>query len=206
MKLVLASASPRRAALLQQVGIPYQVIESDLRVEARLEGLAPAEAAVGLAMQKAQRVADGLQEGVVLGADTIVLHRGEILGKPVDRDDACRMLRRLSGERHLVITGMALVDARTKDCESCFAETRVWMRALEPEMIELYVATGEPMDKAGAYGIQGKAAVFVEKIEGCYFNVVGLPLYQLALLLSRMGIKPWSGWRESYDRGATADD
>ena len=119
MKLVLASASPRRAALLQQVGIPYQVIESDLRVGARLEGLAPAEAAVGLALQKAQRVADGLQEGVVLGADTIVLHRGEILGKPVDRDDACRMLRRLSGERHLVITGMALVDARTKDCESC---------------------------------------------------------------------------------------
>ena len=96
MKLVLASASPRRAALLQQVGIPYQVIESDLRVGARLEGLAPAEAAVGLALQKAQRVADGLQEGVVLGADTIVLHRGEILGKPVDRDDACRMLRRLS--------------------------------------------------------------------------------------------------------------
>ena len=103
----------------------------------------------------------------------------------MDRDDACRMLRRLSGERHLVITGMALVDARTKDCESCFAETRVWMRALEPEMIELYVATGEPMDKAGAYGIQGKAAVFVEKIEGCYFNVVGLPLYQLSDVYKR---------------------
>lgn len=206
MKLILASASPRRAALLRQAGIHYRVMESDLRAEAGPDGLAPAEAAVCLAIKKARLVAAGLREGIVLGADTIVLHRGEILGKPVDRDDARRMLRRLSGEQHRVITGMALVDARTKNCESCFAETRVWMRALEPEMIDLYVATGEPMDKAGAYGIQGKAAVFVERIEGCYFNVVGLPLYQLSLLLSRMGIKPWIGWREGHDRGKPVDD
>ena len=105
------------------------------------------------------------------------------------------MLRRLSGERHSVITGLALVDAKTKREESAYTETRVWMRVLGDELIDAYVATGEPMDKAGAYAIQGKAALFVERIEGCYFNVVGLPLYQLSLLLSRMEIKPWSGWR-----------
>ena len=142
-----------------------------------------------------RRVAAGLREGIVLGADTVVYHRGEVLGKPADLDEARRMLRRLSGGQHSVITGLALVDARTNICESDFAETRVWMRALEDELIDAYVATGEPMDKAGAYAIQGKAALFVERIEGCYFNVVGLPLYQLSLLLSRMEIKPWSGWR-----------
>ncbi len=195
MKLILASASPRRAALLKQAGIPHRVILSDLQVEERTELINPAESAVYLALQKAQRVAAVLREGIVLGADTVVYHRGELLGKPADRNEARRMLHRLSGGRHSVFTGLALVDARTNKQESVFAETRVWMRALEDELIDAYVATGEPMGKAGAYAIQGKAAVFVERIEGCYFNVVGLPLYQLFLLLSRMEIKPWSGWR-----------
>ena len=195
MKLILASASPRRAALLRQAGIPHRVVLSDLKIEERPEIFTPAELAVYLALQKARRVAAGLREGIVLGADTVVYHRGEVLGKPADLDEARRMLRRLSGGQHSVITGLALVDARTNICESNFAETRVWMRALEDELIDAYVATGEPMDKAGAYAIQGKAALFVERIEGCYFNVVGLPLYQLSLLLSRMEIKPWSGWR-----------
>ncbi|NMD43489.1 MAG: septum formation protein Maf [Firmicutes bacterium] len=206
MKLFLASASPRRAALLGQVGIPFEVVESGLLAESRPRGPVPAEAAVQLALEKARLAAAAVEQGIVLGADTIVLHRGEILGKPRDRDEACRMLERLSGEEHLVITGIALVDVRTACCECGFAETRVWMRVLEPEMIEAYVATGEPMDKAGAYGIQGKAALFVERIEGSYFNVVGLPLYQLSLLLSRMGIKPWSGWRESDDGREPVDD
>lgn len=206
MKLILASASPRRAALLGQAGIPYRVVESGLHDESEPPGTAPAETAVRLALRKAQRVAGGLREGVVLGADTIVLHRDEILGKPRDRDEARRMLRRLSGEEHLVITGIALIDVRTGSYECDFAETRVWMRVLEPEIIEAYLATGEPMDKAGAYGIQGKAAIFVERIEGSYFNAVGLPLYQLSLLLSRMGIKPWFGWRESDDRREPVDD
>lgn len=195
MKLILASASPRRAALLRQAGIPHRVVLSDLKIEERPEIFTPVELAVYLALQKARRVAAGLREGIVLGADTVVYHRGKVLGKPADLDEARRMLRRLSGGQHSVITGLALVDARTNICESNFAETRVWMRALEDELIDAYVATGEPMDKAGAYAIQGKAALFVERIEGCYFNVVGLPLYQLSLLLSRMEIKPWSGWR-----------
>ncbi len=206
MKLILASASPRRTELLRQAGIAHRVIESDSGAESIPEGLPPAGSAVHLALQKARRVAAGLREGVVLGADTVVLLGDEILGKPRDAADACRMLRRLSGTEHRVITGIALVEVSTERWLSSFAETRVWMRALEPEMIAAYVATGEAMDKAGAYGIQGKAAVFVERIDGSYTNVVGLPLYQLSLLLPRMGIKPWSGWRESDDRGKTVDD
>ena len=201
MSLILASSSPRRAALLRLAGIPHRVIESGLHAETGPKGLAPAETAIYRAGQKAQRVAGALKEGLVLGADTLVSHRGEILGKPRDSADAYRMLGRLSGGEHRVFTGMALIDARTKERRSSFAETRVRMRALEPEMIAAYVATGEPMDKAGAYGIQGKAALFIERIEGSYFNVVGLPLYQLSLLLARKGIKLWSGWRESDDRG-----
>ncbi len=206
MELILASASPRRAALLDRAGIAYRVVESGPGAESVLPGTAPAETAVRLALKKAQQAAALLEKGVVLGADTIVVHRDEILGKPRDRGEARRMLRRLSGGEHRVITGVALVDACTGSCQCGFAETRVWMRVLEPEMIEAYVATGEPMDKAGAYGIQGKAAIFVEKIEGSHCNVVGLPLYQLSLLLSRMGIKPWSGWRESDDRREPVDD
>ena len=206
MSLVLASSSPRRAALLRLAGIPYRVIESGLAVESGPKGQAPSERAIYLAGQKAQRVAATLDEGLVLGADTLVWHRGEILGKPRDSEEACRMLRRLSGGEHQVFTGMVLIDAGTGERQSSFAQTRVWMRVLEPEMIAAYVATGEPMDKAGAYGAQGKAAIFIEKIEGSFFNVVGLPLYQLSLLLSRMGIKFWSGWRESDDRGKTFDD
>lgn len=195
MELILASASPRRAALLRQAGIPHRIILSGLQGEERSGLLDPGESASFLALQKARPVALSLREGLVLGADTLVCHRGKILGKPADEDEARRMLRFLSGEVHSVITGLALVDARTDEYESCFTETRVWMRVLEDELIDAYVATGEPMDKAGAYAIQGKAAVFVERIEGCYFNVVGLPLHQLFLLLSRMDIKPWSQWR-----------
>lgn len=195
MELILASASPRRAALLRQAGIPHRVVLSGLQDEERPGSLAPGEAAIFLALQKARRVARSLREGLVLGADTLVFHRGEILGKPADGDEARRMLRLLSGKEHSVITGLALVDARRGKHECCFAETRVLMRVLGDELISAYVATGEPMDKAGAYAIQGKAALFVERIEGCYFNVVGLPLHQLSLLLSRMDIKPWSRWR-----------
>ncbi len=195
MKLILASASPRRSALLRQVGIPHSVIASDVQEERRPEHLSPAETALYLALQKARRVAAGLGEGLVLGADTIVVHRGELLGKPASPEEARRMLHHLSGEQHSVITGLALVDAKTGREESAYEETRVWMRVLGEELIDAYVATGEPMDKAGAYAIQGKAALFVKKIEGCYFNVVGLPLFQLTLLLSRMDIKPWTGGR-----------
>ncbi len=204
MKLILASASPRRARLLEQVGIPFVVIPST--VNEAVEGFTPEEMVVKLALAKAGQVASGLSDGLVLGADTVVVHRGTVLGKPRDAVEARQMLLRLSGGEHRVITGLALVDAAGGGRQTDSAETRVWMRALESELIDAYVATGEPMDKAGAYGIQEKAAFFVERIEGCYFNVVGLPMTQLYLLLSRMEIKPWIAWRDSEHAGRAVDD
>jgi septum formation protein len=203
-ELILASASPRRARLLGQVGIPFRVVPAAVHESA--EGQSPADLVVRLALEKARQVAARFRRGVVLGADTVVVHGDKILGKPRDRRDAREMLLRLSGSEHSVFTGLALIDAAVGRWETGFAETRVWMRALEAELIDAYVATDEPMDKAGAYGIQGKAAFFVEKIEGCYSNVVGLPLSRLYLLLDRMEIKPWSGWRDTGDAGRGFDD
>lgn len=206
MDLVLASASPRRAALLRQAGLSFRVMPAGVNESNAGACSDPAGMVVRLARAKAGRVAARLKTGVVIGADTMVVHRGEVLGKPRDRFDARQMLLRLSGCRHSVLTGLALVDVPTGRIEESFTETRVWMRALETELIDAYVATDEPMDKAGAYGIQGKAALFVEKIEGCYFNVVGLPLNRLYLLLSRMEINPWSSWGDGGDTGRAVDD
>jgi septum formation protein len=204
VKLILASASPRRALLLKQVGIPFQVIPST--VNEAVEGFTPEETVVKLALAKARQVAAGFSDGLVLGADTVVVYQDTVLGKPRSAHEARRMLLQLSGGEHRVITGLALVDAARGGYQTASSETRVWMRALESELIDAYVATGEPMDKAGAYGIQEKAAFFVERIEGCYFNVVGLPLTQLYLLLSRMEIKPWFAWRDSEDARRRAVD
>ncbi|HHX86800.1 MAG TPA: septum formation inhibitor Maf [Firmicutes bacterium] len=199
MGIILASASPRRARLLSQAGIPFRVIPAE--VEEVYPWLEPAAAVQQQALSKAEQVAKNLPRGIVLGADTVVLHRGEVLGQPQSLLEARKMLVRLSGDQHRVITGIALVDVESGrkllDC----VQTRVWMKALEKELIDAYISTGEPLDKAGAYGIQGKAALFVDKIEGCYFNVVGLPLSRLCLLLSRMGISPWLNWRESDEQG-----
>ena len=156
MKLILASASPRRARLLEQAGIPFEVIPST--VNETLEGFRPEEKVVRLALAKAKQVAASLQEGLVLGADTVVVDNNTVLEKPRDAAEARRMLRQLSGRQHRVLTGLALVDAAGGDYETAIVETRVWMRALENELIDAYVATGEPMDKAGAYGIQEKGS------------------------------------------------
>lgn len=203
MKLILASASPRRAALLRQVGLTFEVEPG--HVDENLAGCSPRDTVLRLAFTKAEQVAERLSGGLVIGADTIVEYRGRVLGKPGNKVEALEMLTTLSGKEHKVITGLALIDAASSRKETGFAETRVWMRALERELIEAYVATGEPMDKAGGYGIQGKAAFFVEKIEGCYFNVVGLPLNLLYRLLSRMGIKLCLAWRDDIEAGREPD-
>lgn len=185
--LILASTSPRRVELLRQIGCHFDVIPSHVSEELP-PGLDPASAVMELALRKARSVAANVTTGIVIGADTVVVSNGMILGKPKDHGDAVRMLTELSGKVHSVFTGLAVVDASKKTERVDYVETRVRFRELAPEEIKFYVASGEPFDKAGAYGIQGLGAILVEKIDGCYFNVVGLPLSKLVLILRELGV------------------
>ena len=175
-KLVLASSSPRRAEILSAVGWPYETMVAGID-----ESRAPEEDATAyvqrLAGEKAEAVVAKLESGLVLGADTVVVISGEILGQPRDDDDARRMLKLLSGKWHEVLTGVALVRVG-KDTETLvdYESTRVRFAEMSAGEIEWYVGTGEPKGKAGAYAVQGRAALLVEEIEGEYFNIVGLPI------------------------------
>jgi septum formation protein len=186
--IVLASNSPRRRDLLRQIGLDFTIDPADID-EAVLPGEVPEEYAVRLALRKARVVAEREEHGIIIGADTIVVLNEEILGKPVDDRDAGRMLASLSGRMHRVITGLALVDGSSGTWITRTSITKVWFRELTPLMIGAYVATGEPLDKAGAYGIQEKGALLVDRIEGCYFNVVGLPLALLGEMLKLFDIE-----------------
>jgi septum formation protein len=180
--LILASASPRRRELLAQAGFTFEVRAAHLNEDPRPEE-DPIAYVTRLAREKAQAVFDAAwnAEAVVLGADTTVTLDNHMLGKPEDAADAARMLRLLSGRTHRVITGVAVVTARR--VEVAAEVTGVRFRTLSDEEIAAYVATGEPMDKAGAYGIQGRAARWIPRVEGCYFNVVGLPLALVTTML-----------------------
>jgi septum formation protein len=183
-RLVLASASPRRRELLTQAGYIFEV-----RPPHVIEDLRPEEDAIAyvvrLARDKAQAVFTAINDpdAIVLGADTTVTLDGHILAKPEDAADAARMLRMLSGRTHRVITGVAIATA--KGVEVAAEVTGVQFLTLSDEEIDAYVATGEPTDKAGAYGIQGLAAKWIPRVEGCYFNVVGLPLALVATMLEQ---------------------
>ena len=173
-RLLLASASPRRRELLARAGYTFDILPSGVD-ERRLVDESAEAFVVRIAMVKATAVSSRSDDGrIVLGADTVVVVDGEILGKPHDSDDAISMLRRLSGRAHEVVTGVALV--RGADRRAAVATTRVTLVDLDDRAIGDYVATGEPMDKAGAYGVQGIASRFVDRIEGSYTNVVGLPM------------------------------
>jgi septum formation protein len=173
---ILASRSPRRQLLLAQIGLEPEIIPCEIDEELD-SSRSPAENATSLALQKAKTVAAGISWGIVLGADTIVALDGHMLGKPIDHDDAVRMLAMLSGRTHTVATGFALIDRPSDRYVTGVEETRVTFRAIPRNEIDEYVAGGSPMDKAGAYGIQDDyGAVFVTRVEGCFYNVVGLPL------------------------------
>lgn len=179
---VLASASPRRRELLRQVGLSFKVVPSRLQ-EINQSGMEPWHYTVYYAKAKAAEVAQRYPQEWVLAADTIVVIDREILGKPANFAEAMAMLSRLSGRRHRVITGFSLVHGQTGVEEGKHVETTVFMRRLSAEDIQGYVETGEPMDKAGAYGIQGIGGCLVQRIEGSYSNVVGLPLCETVELL-----------------------
>lgn len=176
--VILASASPRRRHLLEQIGLEFVVRPSGFPEESVDKTLSPEQYVQTLALGKARDIAQHTPEaGLVVGADTIVVLDGDILNKPIDAEEAKIMLARLGGNTHTVYTGIAMISTDRGVSKTAVQETSVTFRQLEPEEIEAYVATGSPMDKAGAYGIQDDfGAVFVEKIQGCYYNVVGLPL------------------------------
>lgn len=177
-KFILASASPRRRELLEQVGAEFEIIPAE--GEEAITSSQPQEVVLQLSAQKAAEVADKLQEedAVILGADTVVVYEGQILGKPRDEEDAMRMLSMLCGNTHSVYTGVTLIRLQDGKSEICsfYEETKVTMYPMTEQQIISYIRTGEPMDKAGAYGIQGRGALLVEKINGDYNNVVGLPV------------------------------
>lgn len=182
-EFVLASASPRRKEILQILNLDFDVIKSEVDESGIDSSLEPSLYVQELALLKGADVAKRLENKIVISADTIVYHDGRVLGKPADKEDAFKMLSSLSGKEHTVYTGICIM--RTKDaftvCEPC--ATKVKFKKLTPEKIRAYINTGEPMDKAGAYAVQGLGATLIEKIDGDYFNVVGLPLEKTARIL-----------------------
>lgn len=189
LRLVLASRSPRRKALLETIGIQPLVVPSTFD-EARFDtnGLSPEDLAIALARGKTASVAKEYPEDVVLGADTLVVLGETVLGKPHTPEEASEMLEQLSGKTHQVYTGIALCEPRTGKVFADLDCSLVTMRKLEPHEIQWYVSTGEPMGKAGGYGIQGKAALFVTAIKGDYTGVIGLPLSRFYEILKRAGL------------------
>ncbi|MCD5405563.1 MAG: Maf family protein [Desulfotomaculum sp.] len=179
--LILASSSPRRYELLKMVGLSFEVEYPDISED--IPFTKPDEMVKTLAEKKARAVADVKSEGLVIGSDTLVFCDGDILGKPKNKEHAVSMLLKLQGNVHYVYSGVAIVDAKTKKSAVDYRRTKVIFKPMNLDEINAYVEAEKPFDKAGAYGIQGRAAVFIEGIEGCYYNVMGLPLACLFSML-----------------------
>jgi len=200
--LILASSSPRRRQLISALNLPFAAVAADVD-ESCEAGAKPPEIVEELALRKAAAVYGKLppelagQAGVIIGADTIVVCRGKVLGKPRDRAHAVEMLEMLQGKCHEVYSGLALIDAATGRTKTGHRRTVVRMKPMDRQRIERYAASGEPDDKAGGYAIQGLGAMLVDSIDGCYFNVVGLPLSLLCDMLAEFGVDPFdSSFRE----------
>ena len=187
--LILASASPRRQQLLAQLGLPFDILPADID-ERHWPSEIPEAYVTRMACTKARQLAQENPTVFVLGADTIVTMDGQILGKPQDAEEARAMLRQLSGRQHDVLTGLALLQHDLALTQIDNVRTRVRFRPLDEAEIDAYVATGEPFDKAGSYAIQGYGGRFVDSYDGCYTNVVGLPIRQTAAMLRAAGLTP----------------
>ena len=174
-KIVLASKSPRRAALLKQIGFEFSILASDIDENGEEHSI-PEVHVLELAHKKAEKVAETINDGIIIGADTIVVLNDKILGKPKNTGQAAQMLRELSGKTHIVFTGFSILEKPTGKYVNEYVRTRVSFRDLSEDEINAYLETDSPYDKAGAYGIQDFSAIFVDKIYGCYFNVMGFPI------------------------------
>lgn len=187
-RIILASQSPRRAQLLRMLGLDFDVRPADID-ETYLDGESAPAHAERLAREKAMKVAGEEPDSIVIGSDTVVVVDRDVLGKPRDREDAVEMLLRLQGRVHRVETGVAV--ARGDRLLSCVETVRVYFRPFDRRMAEAYVNTGEPMDKAGAYGIQGYGSTLVERIDGDYYAVMGLPVARMLALIEAHGYRYW---------------
>ncbi len=186
MRLVLASSSPRRKEILRKIGFTFEVFYPSVKESLNFSDLE--ESLKNLARRKAKQAKKYFPESLIISADTIVLFKGRVLGKPSGEKEAFETLRMLSGQWHEVISALCLILPEGKE-KTGVEKSRVKFRSLSDEEIKSYLNSGEPFDKAGAYGIQGKASLFVEKIEGCYFNVVGFPLGLFVKLLLEAGLQ-----------------
>lgn len=186
-KLILASQSPRRRQLLEQVGIVFDVFPSDIE-EILKPGLTPLEQVEELSKQKAKAAGKKFTNAIILAADTMVVLGNEMLGKPKDAKDAKAMLQKLSGTTHSIVTGFTLMDTDTHELATKSTDTKIWFREISDEEIERFIEREKPFDKAGAYAIHELAAIFVKRIEGDYPGAVGLPIYTLAKELKKFGI------------------
>jgi septum formation protein len=189
-RIILASASPRRKELLEKIGLKFEVDASDCAEEID-PALEPDELVHRISLAKAKSVASRHKDTIIIAADTIGVIGKKLLGKPHTADEARKMLAQISGKSHEVITGFTVLDTASNKVFSGTVNTKVYIKKLTGQEIAAYVRTGEPLDKAGAYGIQGLGAVIVEKIEGDYYNVMGLPLNALTNALKEFGVNVW---------------
>ena len=186
-KIILASQSPRRKDLLQQVGLKFEIDPSNYEEDMSLK-MEPLKLVEYLSLGKAKDVAERHKDAIIVSADTIVTLDGEVFGKPKTAERAKYVLCKFSGKAHTVLTGFTIIDTETNKQITKSVETKVYFKSLSEKEIDAYIATGEPLDKAGGYAIQGLAALFIEKIEGDYFNIVGLPIFPLMEALKTFGI------------------
>lgn len=187
-KIILASSSPRRKILLKQMGLDFEAVVSDFeeKIDAKLS---PHKLAEKLSLGKAKSVAYKYNNAIIIAADTFVIFNEKIIGKPIDDKDAKRILRLLSGKGHSIITGFTILDTKVNRSVTKSVETKVTFKKLSDKEIDSYIKTGEPLDKAGAYGIQEKGGIFIKKIDGDYFNIVGLPIYSVVEELKKFGVE-----------------
>lgn len=193
-KIILASKSPRRKELLEKVGLKFEIKVSDFD-ESSVSKLPPKELAEFLSKEKGKAVAKEFKNAVIISADTIVILDGEMIGKPTSEEDARKMLRKLSGRDHQVITGFTIIDSEFDVSITRSVESRVFFREISDDEIDAYVETGETLDKAGGYGIHEKAAVFLERVDGDYSNVVGLPILPVIEELKKFGVNIVDFWK-----------
>ena len=193
-KIILASGSPRRKKILEQIGLKFSVEKSNYE-EKRIADSPPSQIVEFLSLEKANLLAVKYEDAIIIGADTLVVLNGEILGKPKSEEDAREMLRKLRNKTHTVVTGFTVLDTKSGRSVTKHVETKVKFKDLSEMEISAYVETGEPMDKAGGYGIQDKGGLFIEEMDGDYFNIVGLPLFAVSETLREFGIDITEAWK-----------